>query len=254
MISRYKVWLNGDSLEEISPNIYINDISYGQVSPAYTANRIGGADGQLTGADYIESSVVTVTFEVREYSTTKRQLVVQSVAAWAARGGWLTTSDRDGQRLYVRCTKYPAVSSVMRWLDPVTVEFTAYEMPYWTSVDPVSVDIANSEEGTLRIGGMRRNCAEAVITAGAALTSLTVTVGDTSIALTGLSVDNGDTVTISYTDEHHILEIKHEGVSILEKRTAASSDDLIAEVGENAVAFTASGAASCTISVREVYA
>ena len=51
MISRYKVWLNGDSLEEISPNIYINDISYGQVSPrtprTVSAERTGSLRARI---------------------------------------------------------------------------------------------------------------------------------------------------------------------------------------------------------------
>ena len=253
MISRYKVWLNGESLEEISPLIYISDISYGGAAPAYAANRIGKNDGQLSGADYIDGATVTVSFEAREYSTQKRQRIVNDVAAWAAKGGWLNTSDRDGQRLYVRCTQFPAVNSVRNWLDTLAVEFTAFEVPYWTAVDPVSVTVANGGSGTLRLGGARKTYCEAVITAGAALTSLSVTVGSTTIALTGLSVANGDTVTISYTDDHHILEIKHGTTSILNKRTAASSDDLVAEVGDNAVSFTASGTASCTVKAREVY-
>lgn len=253
MISRYKVWLDGESLEEISPNIYVSDISYGAAAPAYTANRIGRNDGVLSGADYVEEATVTVSFEIREYNTQRRQIVAQSVAKWAMKGGWLTTSDRDGMRMRVKCTKLPAINSVMRWLEAVQVEFTAFEVPYWTSVEPVKAILNNGDTKTLINGGVRKTYAEVSVAANAALTSLTVAVGNTSITLEGLSVAGGDTVTISYTEDRHILEIKHGTTSILNKRTAGSADDLIAEPGENEVSFTASGTASCTVSIREVY-
>lgn len=254
MMSRYKVWLNGESLEEISPKIYVSDIAYKPMTPTYSSNRIGAADGQLVGgADYVDLNSVSVSFMVREYSTTKRQLIIQNIIRWATKGGWLTTSDRDGMRMYVRCSRYPAINSVMRWLDYLTVEFTAFELPYWTSIEPVKVILQNGDTDMLILGGARRSFVEASIHASAALSSVSITVGDTSVSLTGLSIAGGDDITISYTDDHHILEIKHGTTSILDKRTAASSDDLIAEIGENNVSFTASGTASCTLFVREVY-
>lgn len=254
MMSRYRVWLDDASLEEISPQIYVSDISYAAASPSYTASRIGMTDGQRTGdGDYYDGAMIVVSFAIREYNTAARQAILQNVAAWAAKGGWLKTSDRPDQMIYVRCNKLPAISSVLRWTQSLSIEFAAYDFPFWVDVEPVSVTVANGDTETFFLGGIRRNYAEFTLTAGAAITSITLRVGDTTLALSSLSVSSGDTVTLSYTPDHHIMELKHGTTSILDKRTATSDDDLIAEVGENEVELTTDGTASCTVTVRGVY-
>lgn len=254
MISRYEAWLNGDALSSVNQAILINDISYAVVPVQYTTSQRGGMDGALTGADSIGTNTVTITFTVREYATWKRQEIVQDIAVWAMRGGWLTTSDRPNQRLYVRCAKPPAVTSVMRWLNTLTVEFAANDFPLWQDQTRQTVTLTRGQTGTLNFKSWRRTEAEALVTATAALTEISVTCGETEITLEGLSIAAGQTVEIRYTDDHHILEIVSGGVSLLDKRTAQSDDDLIAQPGENAVGFTADGAATCEIRVMGVYA
>ena len=92
-----------------------------------------------------------------------------------------------------------------------------------------------------------------VITAGASVTGFTVTCGGTSITLESLSLSNNDVVNIRYTEDHHILEIKKGTTSLLNKRTAASSDDLIAQPGTNAVSFTCSASATCKFIAKGAY-
>ena len=59
------------------------------------------------------------------------------------------------------------------------------------------------------------------------------------------------TVTISYTEDHRILQIKQGTTSLLDKRTG--DDDLIAEPGNNTVGLTTDGAASCVFRAKGVY-
>lgn len=254
MISRYDAWLNGDSISSVSPSIYVADISYSTAARSYATSQVSGRDGTFSGRDYVAPSTVAISFVVREYNTARRQEVAQDVARWAARGGWLRTSDRVGQRLYVRCTKPPAISSVLRWLNTLTVEFTAHDFPMWQDEAAEAVTLNSGDSGTLFLRGTRQTEVCAEITAGATLTGFTITCGDTAVTLEGLNIAQGQTVNIRYTDDHHILEIVSGGASLLDKRTANSSDDLIAQIGDNSVSYASSGASTCVLSVRGVYA
>ena len=253
MISRYAVWLNDVFLADVDPTIYVSDISYNPSAPKFNSSRLGGRDGQYSGTDYIEKNVITVSFEIHEYHTARRQEIAQSVANWASNGGWLKTSDRVSQKIYVKPTRFPAVSSVMRWTENLTVEFTAFDFPYWQDEEPQTVTLENGDTGELFVSGVRPTAAEMALTASANISSINVQVGASRLILSDLGAVSGDVITVSYTDEHHILEIKKNGTSILNKRTAASNDDLIVAPGLNAVSFSADGSATCTISVRGVY-
>lgn len=254
MISRYEVWINDVALSSVDPDIYITDISYPTVSRGYDTSAHAGQDGAYTGKARTESNGVSVAFMVRKYGTSERMAAVQAICAWCVDGGWVKTSDRPGQRMYVRCTRLPAVSSVMRWTDTVTVDFVAHDFPFWTDVVPQEKTLASGASGTMNVVTLMDAPVEAVITATEALTGFTLTVGDTAITLSGITVAAQGTVEISYTDDHHILQIKSGDTSLLDKRTAASSDDLLAKRGANAVAYTSTGASSCEIRVKGVWA
>lgn len=254
MISRYAVWLNDVSLEEIDPSIYVADISYTAASPEFSTLRLAATDGRYSSkGDYIKEAKISVSFEVHEYRTERRQEIVQNVAIWASKGGWLKTSDRMSQRIYVKLTRLPAVVSAMRWTDNLSVEFTAFDFPFWVDEYPTEITLARNGSGSLFVPGMRSTPAELTVTATAAVSRVEVHAGDSKLILDGISMVSGDVVNVSYTDDHHILEIKQGNTSLLNKRTAASDDDLIVSPGTNAVSFTADGNATCVLSVKGVY-
>lgn len=254
MISRYTVWLNDVSLEEIDPSIYVADISYTAASPEFSTLRLAATDGRYSGkGDYIKEAKISVSFEVHEYRTERRQEIVQNVAIWASKGGWLKTSDRMSQRIYVKPTRLPAVVSAMRWTDNLSVEFTAFDFPFWVDEYPTEITLARNGSGSLFVPGMRSTPAELAVTATAAVSQVEVHAGNSTLILQGLGLVSGDVLTVSYTDEHHILEIKNGNTSLLDKRTAESDDDLIVSPGVNTVSFSANGNSNCVISVRGVY-
>lgn len=258
MISRYEVWLNDEPLSSISPNIYIADIGYTAVAPSRDLTRIAAADGRLTGeTEYIQENRINIAFVIREYNTRQRQQVLQDVIKWARGGGWLKTSDRIGQKIYVRVSQFPAIASVMRWTDNLTLEFIASDYPFWVAERPetaiLTLSSSSYTSGQLYLPGAWKSYVEAKITAAASITGFTVRCGDTFIAFSGLSLSSGDVITISYTDDHHILEIKKGTDSILDKRTAASTDDVIAMPGRNNISFSGNGDATCEFKVREVF-
>lgn len=253
MTGRYQVWMNDRALTEIDPDIVITDILYTPIQRAFATTQFTARHGSLPGRDFIAENRVSVSFMIRKYATDERQTVCQAINNWCYNGGWLKVSDRPGQRMYVECTKPPVLPSVLRWLDVITVEFCAFVYPFWEDETPKTVELDAGDEGSVYMMCALDTEAEATITAGEALTSVTLTCGDTSITLAALSIAAGATITIRYTEKDRILEIKSGNTDLMTYRTSASSDDLIAKPGANALAFTASGAASCVFSFRGAY-
>lgn len=253
MTGRYQVWMNDRALTEIDPDIVITDILYTPIQRTFATTPFTARHGTLSGRDFIAENRVSVSFMLRKYLTDERQTVCQSVNAWCYQGGWLKVSDRPGQKMYVQCTKPAVIPSVLRWLDTITVEFCAYEYPFWVDETPKTVELDDGDTDSVYMMCALDTEVEATITAGEALTSVTVTCGDTSITLASISIAANATITISYTDDTHILEIKSGTTDLMTYRTSASSDDLIAKPGANALGFTASGDATCVFSFRGAY-
>lgn len=254
MMSRYSVWLNDRGLNEISPDIVITDIAYTPSSPAFTGNRIAAADGQMSGKDgYIGPNKVTVSFMVRAYNTQERQEIVQDIVKWTANGGWLKTSDRPGQRMYVQPSKYPAVSSVQGWTDNLTAEFTAFDYPFWQDESPKTVTLNAGDEEEIFVPGFRKTYVEATIVPSETMTNFTIECGDTYIEIDDISIPAEQEIVLAYTDDHHILKIESNGVSLLDKRTPESNDDLLLAPGPGTVNFDSVTSAVCTVFVRGVY-
>ena len=70
----------------------------------------------------------------------------------------------------------------------------------------------------------------------------------------GLALGAGQTMTIAH-DARGLLTARVSGTSVLDKRTAASSDELELEPGKNAaLSVTTNGTSSTTFEVRGRYA
>ena len=250
MVSRYSVTLNNVSMSSLNANLYISDISYAPAEEEISVARFAGRSGGLVTHRRKNQASVTISFELHIYGTAARQDACAAVIAWAKDGGVLKTGDRSGQYLQCVCTKLPSVESALRWTDALTVEFTAYAIPYWQNVTATAATITGT--GTLNVpGNGGKAMVDAEITASASLTSLSISVGDTTIALSGISLSSGDKVKITH-DENGILSIKKGTTSLLNKRTAASSDDLLAVCGA-ANTITVSANASAAVSVKGVW-
>lgn len=248
MISRYSAALNGISLESINPKILLTDIMADPPNRKVSTYMMAQRDGGRITRNYKEKASVTIRFMIREYDIAKRQVICQQICAWAKDGGKLVTNDRIGQELTCVCDQQPTISSALHWTDELSVTFTAYELPYWREVNPATLTLTGSTgSGAIYIPGSAPGTVmEVSVTAKATITSLSFTVGDTTMQLTGLNIANGATVEISY-DEHMIQSIKTGTTSLLNKRTGA--DDLVARCGaSNTVSYTASG--NCDVTFR----
>lgn len=254
MISRYEVYLNGNSLGAINDNILVLDIAYQPPEMAYDTYTVAKRNGSRIYRYYVSKSTVTITFEIHEYSTMMRQSICQQIQRWAKSGGILTTNDRDGQRLRCVCTQFPVIQSVKKWTEPLTITFTAYSQPFWEDVNQTTMTLTGTNEsGTLILpGSIAENVMEVEATPSGTLTSLSLTANGKTLTLSGLSVASGTKVTISYVDDM-IQSIKAGNTSILNKRTGV--DDLLVNCGEpNSVGFTANVSTTVIFKARGLWA
>lgn len=252
MISRYEAYMDGVAMSSLSPNLLIRDINHGTSKVSRDTVTLVRRDGSIMVDKTLSAAQVKISFQLREYSIAERQKVCQEVARWA-QGAILETNDRPGQRLHVYCDDFPVIGSALKWLNDLSVTFTAYNYAHWEEKTAVSTTLTGtSGTSTLFVPG---NAGKALVTATITPSSdtvddITLTVGDTSIALVGCGATSSKPVTISY-DDMGLIRIRKKNTSIMNKRTAASSDDLLAVCwAVNTFSFTASAAVSVVFSVR----
>lgn len=255
--SRNRVWLNRIGLADIDPAIHIHDVSYG--APNITTNTVERAryNGSRVTRQRMGNSSVTVHFNVHEYDQVRRQDIMHRITAWAMAGGTLTTDDRPDQRLHVVCTSAPSVQSSLKWTARQSLEFSAFDQPFWEDVVPKTVVLTGtSANGQLSgIGSAADPFVEVRAVASGTITSLSLYAADTMFVLSGISVSSGQALVVSY-DDTHTLRIFNEntGVSFLDKRSASSDDDLMIPAGKfSTVSFSSNAAATVTFSVRGLY-
>lgn len=256
MISRYEAYMDGVALSSISEKLLILDIAH---TPPQIENRsvqLAKRHGLYVYDRYKASASVTVTFELHIYDIAERQQVCQEVARWAM-GKVLQTNDRPSQRLRVVCDTPPVIESAKGWTQPINMVFSGYIVPFWEDAIPSS-KLVTGDTGTLYVPGnvpssIARTVVEVSVVPDATITAITLGCGDTSISLSGISVSSAQTLTIDY-DEQMNLRIRRGTTSYLNKRTAASSDDLLAVCGAvNALSVTAASSVNATFKARGLW-
>ncbi len=251
---RFDASMNGVSLASIDPEIILCDVR--QQAPRVKTDLFERAAraGQRVTSRRRQSLTVELVFAVRIYSMAMRDRVMSQVAKWAGDGGWLTVSNRPGQRLRVQVEEAPTVQSSLKWTEEIVLRMTAYERPYWEDAYPVVSTITSN--GTIRPSGTLRDAyVECRVTnkGTGTLTSFTATCGTTHMTIRGLSLAPDKTAVIAYTDDD-LLVIREDGVSALDKRTADSDDDLIAITREiNTINITADQDVQAVFSSRGRY-
>lgn len=228
MLLRFDATMNGQSISQIDPALTLRDIIEldADVDKQYAPRAIH--PGTRISARVRRSTTVRLVYIVRERDVAARTAIINKLADWAGEGGWLTISTRPDMRLRVEADQSPRVDSALKWTQDLTLDLTAYSRPYWEDMFPVQSVI--TEKGVIRPRGTYPIAyvqADITNTGSGALTTCEVTCGDTKITLNDLVVAPGEHVTISYDDDD-ILHITAGGFTALDKRTAASHDDLVA--------------------------
>lgn len=251
MITRYSCALNGQSLDSLDACIHITDVT--ELAPQQRIVTAASAGHGLHILHRVRERIsVQVRFLLREYDTSRRREVMQRVFAWAGKGGVLTTGDRPGQQLNVLCDTLPGMSSLM-WLDEMTLSFTAYETPFWESA--VRQAVTTGSSASLTLPGTAGDCPVdcTVVNLGdAALNTVTLRCGDTSMQFDSLALKPGESLVIAAAGQ--VLSATAAGKSVLMHRTGDSDDLLLATTGvATAVSVTADQAVAATFSARGRY-
>lgn len=255
MRTRYRISVGGKYLDAIDSRIVTTDIQHSAPEFARTVDVPGGSDGGVITRTYREKASVSVTFMLRIYSITERDEVMQEIKTWAKAGGTLLTNDRSGKRLYnVVCDQFPEVTSVRNWLDPITIVFSAYRVPYWqdSTVTTVTLSGTNASGKMTVPGNASQAYVSATITAKAAVTWFEIKTGSTTIKITA-NIAKDDVVEISYGTSHEIT-IKNGKTSLLSGRSPESADNLLLPCGkESSISIKADKKVSCQFKARGVW-
>lgn len=245
MILSHRVQLNGIELDSVSGAILVQGVEEiaGKVQIT-TANRAAHAGQRITSIRR-DSLDVTVRFsiDIKKRDMPARSSVFEAVCAWAAPGGWLSLNYRPERRLRVVCAQLPAAGDQWNWTNIYSIVFRAYDVPYWQDYVPRSLlatESTGSTEKQIGVPGSAETVLDATYKCTGACSRFTLATGISRIALEGLNIKTGQTLAIDHTEDG-ILRIRVDGVSVLDKRTAASSDDLYVLPGRAALTMTADG-------------
>ena len=256
MRSRYLAALDGVELSAIAPEIIVTDITHNAPVREVRASDIAGRNGKLYTRTVTSSTGVTVSFEIHTQDVRRRAAIMEDVQRWAMPGGVLTTSDRPDRVLRVVCESLPTIGSAQKWTGTCSIGFVAYAVPFWEDETPRRVSITGNGRKSLFVPGFAAPAsveAKVTNTGSGAISTVTLTAGDTTMTFAGLALGAGQTMTIAH-NARGLLTAHIGGASVLGKRTAASSDELELEPGKNATLSVATGGtASTTFEVRGRY-
>ena len=253
MMDRYAVWLGGIELRDCDPRIVISSIDDNAPKEKSSITYMGYTHGGRLTKTVRQSLSVSVVIGIKETDMHERDAVYQSIRKWGRYPGYLTTSRKEGQRLYVEDMSIK--TSGKKWMETITLTLTAYAKPFWEDVGARSATIgtaAASGSTSLSAPGNAEECmvdAE-IVAKGGTLNTLSVTVGETTMSFTALGIAVRSAITILHADDG-TLTIKSGATSLMAKRTATSADDLIAVPGSsNTVSFSANVTCIAKFSTR----
>lgn len=249
METRYEAVINGVSLSSLDERIIVTDIREHEPE-----TRVSAAERPVNAGSFLVRNKrtalsVTVAFVLWERVPAQRRALLDQVTGWAL-GDLLRleVNQRPGQYLNVHLDKPPVIKSAMRWMDEITITFTAYEFPYWRDLAFVQVTTTYNEYATLQLPGNGLALVSALVTntGTETISSVFIYVNNSPMVFSGIALHPGETLEIGY-NERDILLARIGDVSQLEKRTADSVDDLVMQCGKPVGVIA--GANLATISV-----
>ena len=253
------VYLDNEPLNAISPHIRVITIEE-QPATRTIQTVAGGRIGSHVLRDQVTSISVRIQFVILESNYERRKAICGMISKWARNGRRLQIADRSSQELRVCCTALPKISDTRDWGKVLSMTFTAYETPWWENTVPWIVRSATAgteHHAYLRFGADHpESQLDVVVTAVAAVDSLTVSVCDDRMAFSGLGMAAGDQLHIVHEDGLLVAYVLSGAKRrpCLSCRSAESSDDLmVCEGKNNPILLTADAAVTAAFSTRGRY-
>lgn len=250
-MSNYECTLDGTRLSSLDESICILDICEdAPVMRVATLAMAGG--GQRLLSRVRESLSVQVSFAIQEADIARRREIFHSVLGWAEKGGALVISSRPGQQLQVICTALPAIHTE-DWAEPLRITFTTTAVPYWETIEFISVDLTETDTLTLPGNALAAPSAMMIVNNGdASITTLTLTCGETQMVFDGMELPAGGFFTLRQLE--NIVYAEADDVNVLPCRTADSDDLLLIPCGTACkVSVTADQPVDAALSARGRY-
>lgn len=134
------IFFNGVSLESVAP-VRIEDIRVSPIQMSVVSRSRPVAFGsqfvRITGGN----RTVSIAFALLTNDITVRQRQLRDIVKWARSGkpGRLSLPFRDNVYLECICTTLPEPSTRQWWENRLSLVFTTFDNPYWTSTSEHSV-------------------------------------------------------------------------------------------------------------------
>ena len=254
MRTKVSIAINGVELHALDQAIILQGVQ--EQAPSWNitaADRSTNIGQRVTGFQQRFRDVI-VQFVIDEKDILRREDILQKVAAWGGNGGSLTVNYRPRQQLRVICSAMPAVQGIEKRAGMFQMTFRAYNVPMWEDMDETAVTVSAAASGSasmrIRANGGGKLRAEATNSSGSTCDTVTISGGGRSISFASLELANGEKLIIDYTDDDiQRIRILNGTTyrSALDKRTAASHDDILLQAGANTVTVSSGQALSWKI-------
>lgn len=267
MRTKNRVRLGNDQLDEIGAtdeypgDVVIQKVECKAAKTSLTATSRLGPGQRLTQRhrDYQEV-LVTFTIRLKKNRFKERSLLFEQIGAWATEGQWLRISAKPSRRLYIDYIEMPDEGNDRDFAQEYKMTLRAYSIPYWMENDATSKTVNKKASGsmTCEVSGNTETVMGVTLknVSGKSISNVSVTAGKSTIAFTGLDFQKNDELTIDHTAEGLIRLRIHRAtgtpayVTVMSKRTPASSDDLYVSPGDVTVSWKADRACNVTATWR----
>lgn len=253
MILRHRAALNGVQLDSLDPRILVTGIA--EVAPSMntsTTPRWGMGTQLAKNVPAYLDVQVKFAIRIKKNDQPSRARIFGIVNAWAAPGGYLTVTHREGQRLRVACAGISQFDDPVNWTTEFTITFRAYEAPYWEDARAWS-EMAYGSNITKRVivrGDMPTVADFYILNTGTGnITTLTITANDQTMSFSSLALPASHTLAIAH-GENGFLSIMDGSTSKMSARSLASVDEIVLRPGANDITLTANRAMSIDIRHR----
>lgn len=246
MILTRRVWFKNLALDQQDGSIVIRSVDTGVPHESISSVNLMGGFGQRITSQHWETLDCSVAFAINKpkRDIAGRREVFDKVNTWARGTGWLLTSERDGKRMYVDKVILPDSGDLWDWTREYTIVFRAYNVPFWQDITNTNTS-GNINAGTgsitLQANGTVQtvlNCTIQNLGSGT-MDTFSITVNGNTISLSDIGLEQYDSMYIQH-DDSGLLKITKGPVivSIYDKRSADSADDLYLNPGNNTVSIT----------------
>ena len=245
-----EAWMDGVALSSVG-RVLIRQVREEAPTLAIQTGEKAAGSGQRLLSKKRQSLKLSLDCQIRElFDLAVRSRAVEEIGRWA-QGSVLELSNHADRRLQVYCSAEPALGDVRDYTASIRVEFTADAVPFWEDLAPAQlVKTGSSGSGSLLVPGTAEApMCVSVKPTGGALSSFTADVDGQQIALSGLSVAQNSLLLLE-RDARDDLVIRSGETRLMNKRSAASADDLLVKPGIVSVSFTANTACEVTFSIR----